>query len=138
MSWPPSPSSSFLTTSTTVQWGTDGIYGNPATGGYFIVKSIRSSDTQEVIYIENGTGLRAIRIQLWQGREAEITIVADSQFIHPQPETLISVIDPLSGGLLGFRATANSYNASRKEAGERVISAVYDTLIEGGGSPPPV
>ncbi len=130
--WPPAPSTSFLTTSTTVEWGTTGILGN------YIVKSIRSTDTQEVIYIENGTGLRAIRIQLWQGREVEITVVADSTFTHPSPETALTVIDPLSGTSLTFRTVSNAYNASRKVEGERVISAVYDTLIEGGGTPPPV
>ncbi len=104
----------------------------------YIVKSIRSTDTQEVIYIENGTGLRAIRIQLWQGREVEITIVADSTFVHPSPESNVRVTDPLSGAVLTFKATANAYNAARKVEGERVISAVYDTLIEGAGSPPPI
>lgn len=137
MAWPPVPSTSFLTTSTTVQWGTDGIWVNPS-GGYYIVKSIRSMDTQEVIYIENGTGLRAIRIQLWQGREVEITVVATSDFVHPSPESAVQVVDPLSGEVLTFRSTANAYNASRKQEGERVISAVYDTLIEGAGSPPPI
>lgn len=132
MSWPPSVSTSFLSTSTTVQWGTDGIL----TG--FIVKSIRSTDTQEVIYIENGTGLRAIRIQLWQGREVEITVVADDNFTHPSPETSLTVIDPLSGTSMTFKTTANAFNATRKQEGERIISAVFDTLIEGGGSPPPV
>jgi len=132
MSWPPAVSTSFLSTSTTVQWGTDGIL----TG--FIVKSIRSTDTQEVIYIENGTGLRAIRIQLWQGREVEITVVADDNFTHPSPETSLTVIDPLSGTSMTFKTTANAFNATRKQEGERIISAVFDTLIEGGGSPPPV
>ncbi len=132
MAWPPVPSTSFLTTSTTVQWGTDGILSN------YIVKSIRSTDTQEVIYIENGTGLRAIRIQLWQGREVEITVVGDSTFTHPSPESALTVIDPLSGTSMTFRTTANAYNASRKVEGERIISAVFDTLIEGAGSPPPI
>lgn len=117
-----------------MQWGTDGILPNTS----FIVKSIRSTDTQDVIYIENGTGLRAIRIQLWQGREIEITVVADDNFTHPSPETTLVVIDPLSGTQMTFHTTANAYNAARKVEGERVISAVYDTLIEGGGSVPPI
>lgn len=95
-------------------------------------------DTQEVIYIENGTGLRAIRIQLWQGREVEITVVGDQNFTHPAPETTLIIIDPLSGATMSFKSTANAYNASRKQEGERVISAVFDTLIEGAGSPPPI
>lgn len=132
MSWPPSPSAAFLTTSTTVQWGTDGILAG------YIVKSMRFMDTNEVIYIENGTGLRAIRIQLWHGREVEITVVADSTFTHPAPETALQVIDALSGSLMTFHTTANAFNGSRKVEGERVISAVYDMLIEGGGNPPPI
>ncbi len=136
MAWPPAPSSSFLSTSTTVQWGTDEILIE--SGVTYIVKSIRSTDTQEVIYIENGTGLRAIRIQLWQGREVEITVVADDNFTHPSPESSVQVTDPLSGTLMTFKSTANAYNAARKVEGERVISAVFDTLIEGGGSPPPI
>lgn len=136
MAWPPAVSTSFLSTSTTVQWGTDEILIQ--NGTTYIVKSIRSTDTQEVIYIENGTGLRAIRIQLWQGREVEITVVADDNFTHPSPESSLQVTDPLSGTLLTFKTTANAYNAARKVEGERVISAVYDTLIEGAGSPPPI
>lgn len=132
MAWPPVASTSFLITQTTIQWGTDGILNN------YIVKSIRTADTQEVIYIENGTGLRAVRIQLWQGRDCEITVVGDSTFTHPSPESSLSVIDPLSGTLMTFKVTANAYNASRKQEGERVISAVFDTLIEGGGNPPPI
>lgn len=140
MSWPPAPSASFLTTSTTVQWGTDGIFeetfGNTVVT--YIVKSMRFMDTQEVIYIENGTGLRAIRIQLWHGREVELTVVADSTFTHPSPETALVLIDPLSDTQLTFHTTANAFNGARKQEGERVISAVHDTLIEGGGKTPPV
>lgn len=131
MAWPPVVSSSFLMTDTTVQWGTDGIISG------YIVKSIRAMDNQEVIYIENGTGLRAVRIQLWQGREWEITLVADSTFIHPSPESAVTLIDPLSGESMTGHTTANAFNASRKVEGERAISVVFDTLIEGAGSPPP-
>jgi hypothetical protein len=95
-------------------------------------------DTQEVIYIENGTGLRAIRIQLWHGREVEITVVADSTFTHPSPETALALIDPLSDTSMTFKTTANAFNGARKQEGDRVISAVFDTLIEGAGSPPPI
>ena len=134
MAWPPTPASgtAFQSTSTTVQWGTAGILST------YIVKTIRARDINEVLYIENGTGLRSIRIQLWQGREVDITVVADSGFTHPSPEATVTVIDPLSGTSIAFKVIANEFNAQRKQEGERVISAVYDTAIEGSGTPPTV
>ncbi len=132
MAWPPSPSSSFLITSTTIQWGTDELVST------YIVKSMRATDTNEVIYIENGTGLRAVRVQLWQGREWEITLVAETNFNDPTPGSTLTFTDPLSSTVItATPVISNSFNASRKQEGERVITAVFDTLIEGGGTPPP-
>src|SRR5436190_446277 len=126
MAWPPSPSSSFLITDTTVQWGTDELVSS------YIVKSMRAHDDNEVIYIPNGTGLNAIRVQLWQGREWEITLVADSGFSDPTPGQTLTFTDPLSDTVItATPIIGNSYNASRKQEGERVIIARFDTLIEG-------
>lgn len=147
MAWPPVPSATFLTTNTTIEWGTDGIMtgGSIGAGGEnngdtnsstlkYIVKRIHSADNQEVIYIPNGTGLNAIRIQLWHGRNVEVVVVAQSGFAHPAPETQLQVVDPLSKTLIVFRATASAYEATRKAEGERTISAVIDWLIDNSGS----
>src|SRR6266705_6284554 len=127
MPWPPSnPSTGYqMAGVTTVQWGTDALFNS------WIVESLTSTDVIETIYIEQGTGLRAVRIQLFQGREIDLTIVADSRFVHPTAGTTVTVVDPLSGVTLSGKVVANSFNAARKVEGKRVIRIVIDTLIEG-------
>ncbi len=96
-SWPPAYTAAFIGTGyTTIRWGTDGIMttnsvfnsvtpntsgvlpGNGTYGGFYIVESIRGQDEIENIYIEQGTGLKATAIQLWQGRNYTLTVVDDT------------------------------------------------------------
>jgi len=129
-----------------VRWGTDGI--NPTTGATAtydaIVVSCTPADEIETLYVENGNGLKTVRIILWQGRRVNITIVDDSNVVPPTPGVQFTMFDPLSVSGVGpinspltFRVLENSYNATRKEAGQRVITAEYLTMIEGSGTPPP-
>lgn len=141
MSWPPSSGSLgtglFITTgAATIRWGTDGI--NPFGNSVLFVVSCTPADEIETNYVENGAGLRSVRILLWQGRRVNITVVDDSTITPPTPGQLITYSDPLSGVTFTnqFRVIENSYNAARKEAGQRVLVAEFLTNIEGGGTPP--
>jgi hypothetical protein len=144
--WPPAYSSAFLAQGvTTIRWGTDGIMANTSPNGsgggyngYYIVESIRGNDEIENIYIEQGTGLKATRIQLWQGRRYVLTVVDDTGMTAPAPATLISLVDTVGAGAstYQFRVVENGYNAARKVEGKREITAEYLTCIEGAGTPP--
>lgn len=147
MSWPPAYSAAFIADGVnTVKWGTDGIMANTAPNGngsggsfgFYTLVSVDPTDVIETIYIEQGTGFRSTRIKLWQGREVAITVIDDTNMTPPAPNRTIQIIDPLSSNLLTFSVVENNYRAARKVEGQRVIRAVYDTMIEGGGSPPPV
>lgn len=147
MAWPPAYSTAFLGTGvTTIRWGSDGIMSNAfpngnGQGGYagfYTVESINGTDELDTIYIEQGTGLRATRIQLWQGRSYTITVVDDTNMIPPSAATYLSLVDTVGAGasIYQFRVINNGYNTARKVEGKREITCEYLTLIEGGGSPP--
>lgn len=146
MAWPPAYSSAFIGNGyTTIRWGTDGVMTNGSPngsgggfGGFYIVESIRGQDEQENIYIEQGTGLKATCITLWQGRNYTITVVDDASMTPPSPASFISLVDTVGAGasIYQFRVTSNGYNAARKVEGKREITAEYLTLIEGNGTPP--
>lgn len=148
MAWPPANTTAYLSQGyTTIRWGTDGLLpnsGNNGTGGgvqasgytgFYIVESIRGQDEIENIYIEQGTGLKATRIQLIQGRNYVVTAVDDTLMTPPAAGNLYTLVDPISGGgnTYNFRVTANGYNASRKVEGKREFTLEYLTLIEGNG-----
>jgi len=145
-SWPPNYSSAFIGSGyTTIRWGTDAIMANSGVngsgggfGGYYIVESIRGQDEIENIYIEQGTGLKATRIQLWQGRNYVLTVVDDTSMTPPSPGSSIALVDTVGAGasIYTFIVTSNGYNAARKVEGKREITAEYLTLIEGSGTPP--
>ena len=146
MAWPPSYTAAFLATGvTTIRWGTDGMMANSGVngsgggyGGYYTVESIRGNDEIENIYIEQGTGLKATRIQLWQGRRYVLTVVDDTGMTPPSPATYVALVDSVGAGasIYQFRVVDNGYNAARKVEGKREITAEYLTLIEGAGTPP--
>jgi hypothetical protein len=125
MAWPPTKSTGFTLNGapTTIVWGTDGTYGST------IVKSIRSSIMMEEIKIENGTGLTVVQILLNDGYEVEITCVDDSAITFPAPGAAITIGNGSSGGDLAMTVVNNNCSSSRKQEGERVISAKKYTLI---------
>jgi hypothetical protein len=149
MAWPPTSgaySGAFQATGyTTIRWGTDGVMNvvspNGSSGGsygFYIVESLRGNDEIENIYIEQGTGLKATRIQLWQGRRYVLTVVDDTGMTPPSPATYVALVDTVGAGasIYQFKVVDNGYNAARKVEGKREITAEYLTLIEGGGVPP--
>lgn len=147
MAWPPAYTVSFLAQGvTTIRWGTDGVMANTSPngngaggfGGFYTVESMRGSDEMDVMYIEQGSGLKATRITLWQGRRYTLTVVDDTNMTAPSPSITISLTDTMSGGsaVYTFRVIENGDNAVRKDAHKREITAEYLTCIEGGGTPP--
>ena len=146
MAWPPAYSSAFIGTGvTTIKWGTDGIMSNAAPNGnssggflgFYTVESARPNDEIENIYIEQGSGLKATRIQLWQGRRVSMTVIDDTNMTFWAPNTQCSITDPLSASILVFKVVENGSNAVRKQEHRRDITVEYLTCIEGAGTPPP-
>jgi hypothetical protein len=135
MPWPPSPNAAFLMQGiTTIKWGTDGLYST------YIVKSMTPTDEIEVIYIENGTGLKSTRIDLAQGRQWDITVIDDTSIVPPRINTNITIVDPLgvmSGGNgtnITARVIGKNGQAARKQEADLIIRAEYLTNIEGAGT----
>lgn len=132
MAWPPTANTAntFIARGSlpaTVAWGTDGIYSG------VILKSIRSSRMIEEIKIENGTGLTSEQILLNDGDEAELTVVDDRAVTFPDSGNTVTILNPItaSGNANSqtLQVVNNSYNAARKQEGERVILAKKYTLI---------
>ena len=88
--------------------------------------------------LSRGTGLKATRIQLWQGRRYTITVVDDVNMTLPAPNTYVTVVDIIGGGGTSYtcRVIDNGYNAARKVEGKRELTVEVLTLIELGGSVP--
>lgn len=143
MSWPPvnppvslgysgssgSPSTGYLAEGlTTIVWGTTG-FSQGSLAGY-IVKTIRPSQRVEELRVENGVGLTAAEILLLDGYDMEITVVDDTAVVSPPAVgSILSLVTPFQTTLLNFLVVNNSYNAARKQEGERVILARAFTLI---------
>ncbi len=133
MAWPPTPSAGYTNSNDgkgAIRWGTDGYLG------VYIVKSIRPADVIENIYVENGTGIRTYRINLWQGREVEITVVDDNTIVAPAPNASITLADPIDGNTYSFHVIDNNYSAAAKQPGERVVKATCDWNIDNSGNVP--
>lgn len=131
MAWPPAAGSTTFqvhgTLPATIAWGTDGMYSG------IIVKSVRVRQMIEEIKIENGSGLTSNQVLLNDGDEVEITCVDDRALTFPASNATITLLSPLPTGAAGtselFQVIDNSYNAARKQEGERVIMAKKYTLI---------
>ena len=149
MSWPPTPNSAvgFLATGvTSIRWGTDGIMPNTSPngsgggyGGFYTVESMRSADEIDNIYIAQGSGLKATRIQLIQGRSYTITMVDDTFFTLTSASNYIELWDVISGGTVQYancRVTQNGYSANRGVEGKRELTVEVLTLIELNGAVP--
>lgn len=119
MSWPPTPSSGFQQTSTVV-WGTDGIFGA------LIVIDFSQTVMGEEIRLSNGTGLTVDQILLNDGSSVNITVTDYGQG-PPAFASVIAVNGPFFAG--NMRVTAVAESAARKREGEITFTAVKFTLI---------
>ncbi len=141
MSWPPGPPTEqgigFLDFGvTTIVWGTEG-FSQGSLGGY-IIKTVRPSQRVEELRIENGTGLTATEILLIDGVDYEITVVDDTRFSIPFAGEILVLATPFPFDPGPTTSTPdqfvilvnNSYNAARKQEGERVLLCRSFHLID--------
>lgn len=138
MAWPPSLSNhaGFAASGvTTIVWGTGG-FETGALANY-IVKSVRPSERIEEIHIENHDGLTATNILLKDGINYDVTVVDNSNVTPPTGGDIIALIIPqmaangngITNTTVNLEVVENSYNAARKQEGERIIVAKSYTLI---------
>ena len=128
---------------TTLLWGTDGLLASPAPGGsfagtgFYIVESLDETTKAEQVYIENGTGIEAARINLTHGHRWNIT-VQDDTGINGQSLEVGSTVTVVDGaGLLGARTATYtavvlsvSERFARKSAATRTIEVEKLTLVD--------
>ena len=110
-----------------IAWGTDGMLTST------IVKSVRATQMIEEIKIEQGSGLTATQILLYDGDEIEITCVDDRSITWPLSGGTITLINPQPNGTSGtsevYQVLNNNYAIARKAEGERTILAKRYLLI---------
>lgn len=108
-------------------WGTEGIYSG------VIVKTIRASQMIEEVKIEQGSGLTATQVLIYDGDEIEITVVDDRAITFPQAGSTVTLINPQPNGAGGtselFMVVNNNFSTARKTEGERTILAKKYLLI---------
>ncbi len=108
-------------------WGTDGIYTSA------IVKTIRASQMIEEVKIEQGSGLTATDVLIYDGDEVEMTVVDDRSITWPLAGGTVSLINPQPNGAGGsselYQVINNNYTTARKVEGERTILAKRYILI---------
>ena len=108
-------------------WGTDGLYVS------VIVKTIRASQMIEEIKIEQGSGLTATDVLIYDGDEVEMTVVDDRSITWPLAGGTVSLINPQPNGAGGsselYQVINNNYTTARKVEGERTILAKRYILI---------
>ena len=127
---------------TTLVWGTDSLLNSPAPGnnfagtGYYIVESVDEETDNEIIYIENGTGQKAGRVNIINGVRWVVSVQDDTSMTAPRVGTTVSMKDQanlLNGGS-GTNYTARVVNSgerfSRKGAAMRNITVEKLTLID--------
>lgn len=129
MAWPPShPGTNVVisNSATNIVWGTAGFEVNAFTNS--IIKSIKVSERNEQIKIEQASGLTACNVLLLDGLNYDVTVVDDANINWPIGGANVTVIVP-QVGVNGASNTAtvngvvinNDYNGARKTEGERVL-----------------
>jgi hypothetical protein len=112
---------------TTLAWGTDDLYSG------VIVTSIRPSQMIEEIKVENGVGNTVTQVLINDGTQVEITCVDDRAVSWPSSGATVTLLNPLPTGTGAtstvFQVVDNSYQGSRKAAGERTLLCKKYTKI---------
>ena len=144
-SWPPNVTGStvgvLVEGVTTIRWGTDALLQSPKpSSGWYVVMRFNQSPKQEVSYLENGSGIQTTRIRLTHGHQWDITVRDDTNMTPPKAGDTIVVTDaggivpcasPAVGNVFTCKVIEPSYEASPKQAGERVLRVEALLLIEG-------
>ena len=117
----------------TIRWGTRGLSTTA------IVESCDEEYDVDKIYVENGSGVRATRFLIIQGKTYNFTVADDTAVFTgaaiPTPGQNIGVVDMwLSNGasvLVGYGTLINPrYNAARKTEGKRVLTLENMVMID--------
>lgn len=103
---------------TTIIWGTDGVLDAGSWGAYVCLRFSERPE-KETLYVENGTGLKTGRIQIFHGVNCEITVRDDKSVTPPALGAKVFIRD--SGGLI---------NASNRTA--RYAATVIDIGVSTG------
>lgn len=110
-----------------VGFGTDGLYPN------VIVKNARPSKMIEEVKWENGSGLTAGQILLYDGDVMEMDVIDDRSVTWPSPGTTVTLYNPLPNGSAAvqevYMTLNNNYNAVQKQPGERTLRCVRYNLF---------
>ena len=110
-----------------IGFGTDGIYPN------VIVKSARPSKMIEEVKWENGSGLTAGQVLLYDGDLMELDVIDDRAVTWPQPGTPVTLYNPQPNGTFAptelYMTVNNNYNAVQKQPGERTLRCVRYSLF---------
>jgi|ERR1035437_1326348 hypothetical protein len=108
-------------------WGTEGIYTS------VIVKTIRASQMIEEVKIEQGSGLTATDVLIYDGDELEMTVVDDRAISWPLAGGTVTLLNPQPNGTGGtselFQVINNNYTTARKVEGERTMLVKKYLLI---------
>ena len=98
-----------------------------------IVKTVRASQMIEEVRIEQGSGLTATDVLIYDGDEMEMTVVDDRAISWPLAGGTVTLINPQPTGTGGtselFQVINNNYTTARKVEGERTVLAKKYLLI---------
>jgi hypothetical protein len=112
---------------TLLAWGTEVMWTS------VIVKTVRASQMIEEVRIEQGSGLTATDVLIYDGDEMEMTCVDDRSITWPLAGGTVTLINPQPNGTGGtselFQVINNNYTTARKVEGERTVLAKKYLLI---------
>jgi len=110
-----------------VGFGTDGLMPG------VIVKTARPSKMIEEVKWENGSGLTAGQILLYDGDVMELDCIDDRAYNWGQPGVTVTLYNPLPNGTYAvqevYMTINNNYNAVQKQPGERTLRCVRYNLF---------
>jgi hypothetical protein len=108
-------------------WGTETMWQS------VIIKTVRASQMIEEVRIEQGSGLTATDILIYDGDEIEMTVVDDRAISWPLAGGTVTLINPQPSGAGGtselYQVINNNYTTARKVEGERTVLAKKYILI---------
>ena len=111
-----------------VGFGTDGILAG------VIVKTARPSKMIEEVKWENGSGLTAGQVLLYDGDLMELDVIDDRSITWPQPGTPVTLNNPQPNGTYStvevYMMINNNYSAVQKQPGERTLRCVRYNLFQ--------
>ena len=112
---------------TLLPWGTDGLLSG------IIVKTIRASQMISEVQIEQGSGLTATDVLIYDGDEVEMTCVDDRAASWPLAGGTVILNNPQPNGTSAtqelYQVINNNFTTARKVEGERTMLCKKYLLI---------